>query len=152
MRGRKAALDHVCDKANQDKKGSWKVKEGQTISLIRPTDRDSWNSIMSQRVLLECDTCKAVKYCSLEKINEAHFEGMSYKLPNDFWVKDINVLTSAQATTNGDVPKISKNREEKINKIAEVLTAKSAKMRKQVADGTTPISASPIKVTTMKNE
>jgi len=126
MRGRKAALEHLCDKANPEKLGLWKVKKDQNIFLEKPSDKNSWESTMSQRVIVECINCGAVKYCSLEKLNEKHFEGTEYNIPAEFWTKPVGFYNVSGA--------ITPQRKEKIEEVAKVLAAKSkaAKLKNKI--------------------
>lgn len=120
-RGRKAADNHVCDKKNPDDAGKWIVKDGQEIELKKPTDLDSWNDIMSQKILVECNKCGVAKICTLEKLNIVHFEGTSYKIDESLWDK---------AIVNGmKNDKNIEDRKQKINKLAESLKKKAEDKR-----------------------
>lgn len=133
MRGRKAAVEHLCDKKNPDKLGKWKVKSGQKIVLTKPSDKESWDSIMSQRILVECDTCKAVKYCLLEKLNENHFSETEYEIPKNFWTKSVEILEETIASSKESPEKIAE-RKSRIEKTAAVLASKASAMRKAISE------------------
>ena len=133
MRGRKADVEHLCDKKNPDKLGKWKVKSGQKIILSKPTDKETWDSIMSQRILVECEACKAVKYCLLEKLNENHFSETEYDLPNNFWTKSVEILEET-ITSSKESPEKTAERKSRIEKTAAVLASKAAAMRKAISE------------------
>lgn len=130
MRGRKAALEHLCDKKNFDKLGKWRVKEGQNIVLKKPKDRDTWMNIMSQRVLVECIPCGAVKHCCLEKLNEKHFDGTLYLVPQNFWSKEIGVLEALSEESSQK----KEERERRLEKVSSSLASKAAAMRKAISE------------------
>lgn len=127
MRGRKAATEHVCNK-QEEKFGKWIVKEDQQLILEKPKDRDSWNEIMSQKVIVECTNCKAIKYCLLEKLNEAHFENTKYNLPSNFWNKSTDILTAAPVESE----KKKVERKERIDRTAAILASKAAKLKQKI--------------------
>jgi hypothetical protein len=132
MRGRKAAVEHICNKQNPEKTGKWIVKDGQAINFTRPIDRSSWDDIMSQRILVECNVCGTVKHCLLEKLNIAHFEGTKYVVPEDFWTKSVNVLSTTATEAKVESPEKKKERKERIEKTAEILTSKAARLKNKI--------------------
>lgn len=121
MRGRKAANQHNCGKQDT---GTWTVKSGQQIDFQKPTSKDSWNKIMSQKILLECNKCKIVKYCLLEKLNKDHFNGTEYNLPENFWEKPTDMLISS-------IKENLEERKARIEKTAEILANKAASFKQR---------------------
>jgi hypothetical protein len=127
MRGRKAATEHVCNKP-EEKFGKWIVKEDQHLILEKPKNRDSWVEIMSQKVIVECTNCKSIKYCLLEKLNKAHFIGTKYDLPDNFWDKSSDILSLPIESE-----KKKEERKIRIEKTAEILASKAAKLKRKAS-------------------
>ena len=128
-RGRKASEFHVCNKNSPDDKGNWKIKEGQEI--------DFNSDLSTERIIVECDKCGGVKQCLFEKLNENHFVGTSYKLPDGVWGK----IQKIEST------KKNEERVKQIENIASQLKEKAAKkdkisaLKDQIINGKISITA-----------